>query len=608
MKVLTFFIISLFFLSLEAQKEEKNLQQLDTVVLNSFVLKKIENSINRSQILNQAISSDDNSPTLTSFLTKESGLFIREYGRGMLSGISIRGTGTSHTQILWNGIPLNSALNGQSDLNTLYIENFNQLLLKKGGESVFYGSGAIGGVIIMNHQIFFKPKKIFENTLNYGSFQTIINTSKITFSGKKYYLNLVLSGNFSQNNYTIPEKNFINNNGEYKGKDVALNAGIKISNKNQITLNTHYNFLDRNLSNTLSTVSKDKLITYNYRNALAWKYQSKKIFNQLTTALMAEEYQYYFDKNKDDISRNSSTRYILKNETYFPVKKSEFIFGQNFMHTTGIGDGIGKHSQNTEALYFSYKFNRKKWSGKLNLRKEFHPLYKIPVLSSIYLNKKIGNYNLGINFSNNFRSPTYNDLYWNPGGNPDLKPEKSYTFEIYQNYHTHNFDLKFNLFHIQSKDLIQWKPTANGFWKPINIQEVKSQGVELYFLYKLLFVKQNQLNLQAEYTFQNVTDLQTEKILTYVPRHLAHLSVLFKNKKIQTEISARYTGKVYTTTSNTFYLKPYFLLDYRILYKINNYIMAGGGIFNITNTYYETFPARPQPGRNFNLNINFKIE
>ncbi len=608
MKTFTFLIISFVFLSLSAQEKKKDVQQLDTIVLTSLVSKKIENSVNLSKILNRAISTVDNSPTLTAFLTKETGLFFREYGRGMISGISVRGTGTSHTQILWNGIPLNSALNGQTDLNTLYLGNFNQLLLKKGGESIFFGSGALGGVIVMNHIIKYKKKKSIENIFNYGSFQTLINTTKITLSNKKLYLNLALNGNFSQNNYSIPDKNFVNTNGNYKGKDISVNAGFKFSKNNQIIFNSQYNFLDRNLSNTLSSVSKDKLITDNFRNALSWNYQSEKIFNKLTSAFVSEHYKYYFDKDTDEISRNSSGRYLIQNETYYQNKKNEFILGQNFTHSKGKGDGIGKHFQNTKAIYFSYKFKNKKWQAKFNLRKEFHPLYKIPFLSSVYLNRKIGKYNLGIDFSNNFRSPTYNDLYWNPGGNPDLKPEKSYTLEINQNYYTNVLSLNFNLFYIHSSDLIQWKPNTNNYWQPINIQEVISKGLEFYFNYNYLLTGQNQIKFLAGYTYQKVSDLQTGKLLTYTPAHLAHLSVLFKNKKIQTEISARYTGKIYTTTSNTFYLKPYFLLDYRILYKINNYITAGGGIFNITNTYYETFPARPQPLRNYNININIKID
>ena len=54
-----------------------------------------------------------------------------------------------------------------------------------------------------------------------------------------------------------------------------------------------------------------------------------------------------------------------------------------------------------------------------------------PFLYSMGIEQKFNNnYTLSFNTSKNFRIPTFNDLYWQPGGNINLKPENSYQFEF----------------------------------------------------------------------------------------------------------------------------------------------------------------------------------
>ena len=36
---------------------------------------------------------------------------------------------------------------------------------------------------------------------------------------------------------------------------------------------------------------------------------------------------------------------------------------------------------------------------------------------------------LKVNAAKVYRLPTLNDLYWSPGGNPNLKPEEGFTYE-----------------------------------------------------------------------------------------------------------------------------------------------------------------------------------
>ncbi len=61
--------------------------------------------------------------------------------------IDIRGFRTRHVQLLLDGIPLNSTLDGQFDPANISVENIAEIKVTTGGGSVLYGEGGNAGVI-----------------------------------------------------------------------------------------------------------------------------------------------------------------------------------------------------------------------------------------------------------------------------------------------------------------------------------------------------------------------------------------------------------------------------------------------------------------------------
>jgi iron complex outermembrane receptor protein len=111
-------------------------------------------------------------------------VYFKENGNGMVSSPSFRGTTAQQTAVIWNGININSQLNGQTDFNTLTSRDFNSIVVRSGGGSVIYGSGAIGGTIHLNNEFSFKDK--FENQLrlDFGSFSTYSANYTLTLAYK----------------------------------------------------------------------------------------------------------------------------------------------------------------------------------------------------------------------------------------------------------------------------------------------------------------------------------------------------------------------------------------------------------------------------------------
>ena len=66
---------------------------------------------------------------------------------------TFRGTSSSHTSVLWNGIPINSIANGLADLSSIFCHSFSDVVIVNGGDGSLFGSGAIGGSIHLNSTI-----------------------------------------------------------------------------------------------------------------------------------------------------------------------------------------------------------------------------------------------------------------------------------------------------------------------------------------------------------------------------------------------------------------------------------------------------------------------
>ena len=593
-----------------AQAQKSSSKELDTVYISVFFKPQHIEMQDLSGLVNKEINKLSATTHLKELLDLNTDLFFKEYGRGMLSSISVRGTGASHTLVLWNGIPINSKLNGQVDFNTLSYSGLNQIKLKKGGESVLFGSGAIGGVIELGQSLIFKNHQIFSNSFHYGSFFTVANESKIQLGSEKTFFAANFTSEYSKNDYLYPGKNVVNANGKYKAQDFQLSLGKRINRRHIISFQSHYNNLSRNLSRTLYAPSNSKLKTLNTQAVGTWEYHNNVLRNVLNLGYVFEKYNYFPNKDITDSSMSASQNFILKNETNLNLKNNQLTLGNLFENTWADGEHIDKHQIQNYSVYANLLHKYKRFKFHTGLRKEFHSSYSIPLL----IRFKIDYHNpqdffkTGISYSTNYKVPNLNDLYWVPGGNPNLKAEKSKSIEAFAGVNKKYYNFKITGYYIHSNNLIKWIPFTQSLWKPVNFEEVSSRGFEVLTNAKIRFNSASLLKIKASFNWQQVTNLSNHKLLPYIPMQTAILALNYNYKKMDLSITDKYVGKVYTTSSNTLFLPSYQIFNAKALYKINSAIFVGGGINNLFNTFYETFPSRPQPGRNYYINIQIKIK
>ncbi len=77
-----------------------------------------------------------------------------------------------------------------------------------------------------------------------------------------------------------------------------------------------------------------------------------------------------------------------------------------------------------------------------------------------------------------FRVPTLNDRFWRPGGNPDLRPERSLSADLGLAWGGTGASAELTAFASGARDQIVWRPASGGVWSPVNLTRTRTVGLE----------------------------------------------------------------------------------------------------------------------------------
>ena len=218
----------------------------------------------------------------------------------------------------------------------------------------------------------------------------------------------------------------------------------------------------------------------------------------------------------------------------------------------------------------------------------------------------------------NYHYPTFNDSYWNPGGNENLKPEYAKMLEGGLSYakSINQLTLKteFTTFYSFVKDWIIWLPKAGSYWSPTNLKEVENKGIEVglnlstnfkrwNFSGKINYAYTESTNRNAKNDFDNSVNQQ----LIYVPYHKLSSSLQLKYKSLQLIYTYNYTGELFITTDNNWYMPAIFIstisLSNQFIIHPTWSISGAFSINNMLNQEYQSIANRPMPGRNYLLSV-----
>lgn len=665
-QVFTISIILLANLQVSGQSLSDTLKIDEVKVVAGNIIKKEEAGVVKSTIDSLAVAKylDAN---LSELIAVSTPLFIKNYGRGAMATASFRGTAPSHTQVRWNGINLNSPMLGMTDFSTIPVYFIDDVSLLHGAGSISETGGALGGSIKLETNA--KWDNRFSGTVisGIGSYSTFNEFLQINIGNKKLQLKTRVFYNSSLNNYKFRNKTrldyndetgeFIrpierNENARYENTGVLQEIFVRPNEKNIISAKYWFHKLSRGIPKLLTNESAT-YANINHQNEKAhrivadWnRYGNKSKFTLrsgvnlqksnyiLTTVVSGGEDQVPFDSWSETSSFYNNAKYI-------------YNISKNFSATIGLNaDYHSVNSSNTEQGVNTYGYNvdRLETSLYFQISKQFGYFLStnftgrqnyydsnaapfIPVLGIKLKPIESSNLTFNANIAKNNHQPTLNDLYYIPGGNPDLLPENSSSYDIGISYNTNisNSTISFSLNRHKSKidDWIIWLPTFKGNWRPQNVKQVNVDGIESNLKvegkigtidYKLygMYALNNSINNGDP---RNWADESIGKQLPFIPLHSANIhSSLSKNGFHITHIWNYYSERFTTSSNNTDEMdKPLYAIFMNNLYigkkwqeeKFSFDIELK--IYNMLNEEYRTILQRLMPRRNYMLLLRINI-
>lgn len=607
MKHTCIFLFSILSSWMHAQSLD-SIQNLVPVTLWSQNVKEYSEGYTQ-KVLSDSILSRSNG-TFTSLLESNSLIYFKENGLGMVSSPSFRGTNASQTAVLWNGIPINSNLNGQTDFNTVLTGSVDELTIRSGSGSVAFGSGAIGGSILLDNTPKFNRQNKHQVKLGYGSYDTYNGMISSLLSSKNTYLDITLEGMQSENDYDYPNSSRRNDDAAFYHYSLGISAGWR---KDNHRFYFHSNWYEgkRDFSGTLFAPARDGYRDYNTRNLLEWEMYLGRWTSSLKVAYLQEKYRYYANKHGSKYTQGQANTLWAEYSMAYRINKAMKLTGiLQYNNLDGKGSDFEDANRDTGAAILMFKHSlSEKWSYGLHLRQEFLNGFTNPFLFAFDTKYKVTpSYSLHFNAAKNYRVPTFNDLYWKSGGNENINPEESLQFEIGNSWERKNYGLTVAAYYIHSTDMIKWVP-GGSLWYPVNISEARNYGVEVEAHYVYNWNK-NSLRANIAYSYTNAEDQDLKKQLIYVPYHKYNASLTYQYKTWNASYQVLFNGEMYTSSDNENKQKEYDVHQLAIEYQFTMnklHGVAGVRVKNLYDTYYENLPSRPMPGRHFNLFINFNF-
>ncbi|MCF8460762.1 MAG: TonB-dependent receptor [Flavobacteriales bacterium] len=569
---------------------------------------------------------------LTQVLETESFISTRSYNPGGTAVFSVRGSGPQHTQVVWDGIPINDPMLGQTDLSTVSLSGVSGVRVLYGGAGLTNNSGGIGGTIEL---LSTKPRTEdgVDVKLNgyAGSFGTYGVSLLLRDRYKKLFGSTSIEYQTSRNNFkfrnlaTIAQEDKMLEHALVKRIGFTKSLGLNINQRNTLSATVYYSQVSKELPpSMLMVASIETLFDRDIWASLKWRRIGKKSVITATAAYIYGNQQ-YFDQNEYTFhhlyqANKNLVRYKLD-------------LGYN-LHFEAGGDAFNEHARSDssyrsqphwrfwQAAFASLKYVPKKWVAAQVLVREdvidgtfspFQGLVGVEVKPTKWFSIKG-------NVARNFRAATLDDLYWVPGGNRDLKNETGFSWEgglaFKTGIKTFRFGFDATYFQSEIDNWIIWLPQGN-VWTPQNKRAVSSKGIETKLeasvtTGKLLFKLNGAYTWVSSKVTEGATanDASVGNQLIYVPLHQAkaHFSVHFA--KLFLLYGHQFTGLRYTTSDNKSSL-PAYQISYVTLgyeYTLKKHTMGiNFTVDNLFNIAYQTIAWRPMPGRSFLINLSYQF-
>lgn len=565
---------------------------------------------------------------LGEWLSEAGGLFVKSSGNGGIATTSIRGGSAAHTTVLWNGLPIQSPMLGQLDFSLFPLAFIDGIALHYGGNSAAWGSGAVGGVVDLESRLPTDSTRSLSWRSTLGSFGFQDHQLQAAYSQKRWGVSTRLFYRRARNDFPYSlgagQRRQRQPNAAIRQSGLLQSVFWKPGPNQQLSLFLWVQGSDREIPPTSVQRESQAAQADDFsRLLLHWKSTGNAIIWQARFGLFNENIDYRDDAIRLRALSGFRTARLEATGTWAGNGRQQLLFGLNHGWTSAQADAyISPPEQRRTAAFISYQHRLSKWQSQLNLRQEIVDGVFLPPVPGLGIEGQLtAMLSVQARFSRNYRLPTLNDQYWQPGGNPGLLPESGWSqeagFRLRKQLPGHRLTYQLTGFNRNMRNWILWsKPTGQAYWSSNNIAKVWSRGLEqrLHWDWQL---HRWRGQLMAGYDYIRSTNeiavvnpkLEKGDQLVYVPEHQAFGQITLRWQQLAIHYRHTHTGSV--RGLNVGRLPAYQLGSAGIHYtwpnapgKLQLFFQAN----NLWNEEYRVIERQPMPGRHFRFGLQSNFQ
>ena len=605
-----------------------------------------------------------NSNSVADALRYFSGVQVKDYGGvGGIKTVNIRSMGTNHTGVVYDGVELGNAQNGQIDLGQFSLDNIEAISLYNGQKSEILQPakdfGSAGSIYMRTRTPHFDIGESYHlrATVRTGSFG-LLNPSALV----ELKLTECVSASLSAE--------WITSTGKYKFRYRRVNpAGELAYDTTAVRENGDINAtrMECNLNGNIAG-GEWHFKVYNYnsergvpgaivnnvwrRGERIWDTNSfaqgrfTRTWNRFTT-LANMKYAFYRTHYVNNDDKQIKIDNLYRQRELYLSSANEYAFSSwwrvsvsydlqwNALQADMYGFARPDRLTNMLSAATAIDLGRMKVQGSALgtwvhdiLRGQQSPPDRHVFTPAVYMSyEPLRNRNFAVRafYKRSFRMPTFNDLYYADMGNSKLNPERVTQYNagiVYRHAGRGTVKavrLSADVYYNQVRDKIVAYPKGQQFrWTMLNLGLVDIRGADISGLLTLTPAEELDVTVRGQYTYQRAIDVTDpadnyyRDQIPYIPHHSGSAVVNLSWRRWGLNYSFIYVGSRYNQQENIRYnyTQPWYTSDVSVSRDITFGRVSMRALLEINNLLsqdYDVILNYPMPKRNFRVTLTVEI-
>lgn len=607
-----------------------------------------------------------NSNSVADALRYFSGVQVKDYGGvGGIKTVNIRSMGTNHTGVVYDGVALGNAQNGQIDLGQFSLDNIEAISLYNGQKSEILQPardfGNAGSVYMRTRTPRFDGTKSYnaKGAVRFGSFD-LLNPSALVELQLSPSVNASLSGEWisSSGKYKFRYRRVnpageiaydttaVRQNGDIEAMRLELNLNGSFDNGEWHLKGYHYNS-ERGIPGAIvNNVWRRGERQWDNNSFVQGSYRRMAgRFSTLFNAKYAFYRTHYVNNDERQVRVDNLYRQrelYLSTANQFRIMRMwhvsasydfqwnsletdmrDFLRPDRYTHLLSIATALNLPQLKFQASVLG-TFIRDKVadSGDTKKQGQCTPAAYLSVMPL----RGFKAFELRAFFKQSFRMPTFNDLYYADMGNSRLDPEKVTQWNVgalvdrsFRSGLLRGYRISADAYLNHVTDKIVAYPKGQQFrWTMLNLGKVRIKGIDVSAAVTVNPVSSLELTVRGQYTFQEAIDITNpadsyyRDQIPYIPRHSGSAVLNASWRGWGLNYSFIYVGERYNQQENILYnyTQPWYTSDVSVSknLKVNNVNMrALVEVNNLLNQDYDVIANYPMPKRNFRVTLSVEM-